>query len=587
MKTMKFFLVLLYCSLFASLAKADFNLESPKALEVPKLLSIEQAFQLDFEQKENQLFLHWRVAPKHYMYQGKFEWEAVGTQVVASELPEGERYLDDYLGEQTIYRQDFTIALTLNKIEEGASLTIKYMGCAEKVLCYPPSQIQIPLDFKPTGGNPSEAQVNQSNFIKEQLSSQNLWLALVLCFALGVGLAFTPCVFPMYPILSSFLIQNNQNTPRKGWIIALAYVQGMALTYAGLGLLVGMAGLKYQAAFQNPWLLSFLSGLFVVFALAMFDAFNLQMPSSWTQKINQWSNASSGRGLLGIFCAGALSGLVASPCTTAPLSGILLYIAQSGDAALGFFSLYCLSLGMGLPLLIMGSSSQSWLPKAGAWMNTVKKTFGFLLLAVAIVFVARIAPDVVISILWGLWLLSLISFWWFINQSTQSSIWKQARYTAILILGFGIGWSFKDQWAYSWQSYKNAEASQSTISRVTQHGFIVARNLEELDALLMQAKIEGKPALVDMYAQWCVACKEFETITFQDQTVKELFRAFVLIKVDVTKMDPDNVAILEKYDIRGLPTLLLFNQFGNPQENLRVTGFLSPKDFSARLDQLL
>tara|TARA_B100001094_G_C18193230_1_gene808771 strand:- start:3505 stop:5253 length:1749 start_codon:yes stop_codon:yes gene_type:complete len=580
MKTIVYkILISCFTLLYASVLHAQLQLSQPNRLEQQDILTVDEAFLFDFEQQDDRLFLKWDIVPGHYIYRDKIKIQPINAQILETYKPEGTVYEDPYFGAQRIYRDPVTIELRLDSIQDNATVEVTYIGCAQDKLCYPPKKIMIPLQ---------SYQLSEQGGLAHRLAQGNIFIALLFFFILGVGLAFTPCVFPMYPILSSIILNHSQGQKAKWpFLISMSYVQGMAVTYSLLGVLVAMAGLKYQAALQQPLLLGVLAALFCVLALSMFDAFNFNMPEKLTSLLNKISSQQKTGTLKGVFIIGALSGLVASPCTTAPLSGALLYIAQTGDIWLGFIALYSLSLGMGLPLLILGTTSDRWLPKAGDWMNIVKKVFGFLLLAVSVTLISRFAPHLLISLLWVFWLLSLISYLFIANLKTQNGTFKLVRFISIAVAAVGLAFLLRSEFIYTGKTlYNQATASQSTKTSQIEQGFTIVHTLQELDTSLLEARKAKQPVLVDMYAQWCVACKEFETITFQDKAIQRHFRKMKLIKVDVTDMNDQTIAILERYDIKGLPTLLLFNSQGQQQEQLRVTGFMAPQEFDKQLQQI-
>ena len=577
------FLVLFF--LYSPLSFAQLPPSLPALNNTTTILTVHQAFQHDFIQEKNSLNLSFKINSGYYLYRDKLNFSAKNATIDNVNLPAGQTHFDEYFGTQRVFKNDIQIPITLSNIKSNAELLVTFVGCADKKLCYPPEQISIPLQTL------SAKQLNVSNsesFFSSNLSTDYFGLSLLIFFILGVGLAFTPCVFPMYPILSSIILKQKQASTRSSFILSMSYVQGMAITYSMLGLVVALAGLKYQAALQSPVLLSIFALLFFILSLSMFGVFNIELPSKWQSSIEKLVNQQRGGQVLSVFMMGALSGLIASPCTTAPLSGALLYIAQSGDLIFGFFTLYSLSLGMGAPLILFGTTGGKFLPKAGGWMNTIKTIFGFLLMSVSIVLVSRFAPNIVITILWGIFALSILLYL-LRNIPNISTPWK--KYTSILFLFIFSGTSGTLFWKSIQQDlispFSLAVGSTAQISHATVGKFITVYTSKELDSLLNQAKRNQKPVLIDMYAQWCVACKEFETITFQDSEIKDKFKNIVLIKIDVTEVNDDSTAILERYQIKGLPTLILLDDKGIERKELRVTGFMPPEQFLVQLNKLI
>tara|TARA_B000000460_G_C21531612_1_gene401026 strand:- start:1983 stop:3167 length:1185 start_codon:yes stop_codon:yes gene_type:complete len=384
----------------------------------------------------------------------------------------------------------------------------------------------------------------------------------------------------MYPIVSGIVIgQGKEIKASRAFSLSFVYVQGMAITYSLLGLVVASAGVQFQAALQHPAILITFIVLFVALAAAMFGAYEIQLPGKWQEKLTGVSNAQQRGSLTGVFVMGVLSGLIASPCTTAPLTGILLFIAQSGDLLLGFLALYALSLGMGIPLIIFAMTGGKLLPKAGNWMNVVKTTFGFMLLSVAIIFVERLWNSEYTWLLWSALGLATFGYFQVINQSSASSFWKGVRSIVIFLGLFGsamLGYQtiFNDV-----QSNTNTSV-QYKQQAVSHPEFLVVKNLQDFQQKLADANAQGKSVMVDLYADWCVACKEFEKYTFPDPAVIDALSNTVWMQIDLTDNTPTNLAFQESFNILGLPTILLFDAQGTELSQARVTGFMRAEPFA-------
>lgn len=565
----------------------------------PELMPVDKAFVFDYKQEGNQVKLNWVIADGYYMYRDKLAFSVNGAELGAIAFPQGKPHTDEYFGEQEVYYTYVDIPVGLKQADENSTLTVTFMGCAEGKLCYPPTKREVSLkavaanDGIVVSDDTTKAQVNtdkpngqpitQQDTLSQMLSNDSLIWTLVIFFGLGIGLALTPCVFPMYPILSGIIVGQGQKlSTAKAFTLSMAYVQGMAITYSLLGLVVASAGMKYQAALQHPAVLVVLAILFFVLSLSMFGLYDLKLPSRWQEKMNSVSNSQKGGNLVGVFLMGVISGLVASPCTTAPLSGALVYVAQTGDLLQGFLALYVLSMGMGVPLLIIGTSGGKLLPRAGAWMNIIKTVFGFLLIAVSIVMLGRIWTGVISDVLWSLWGISFTGY--LMHQNKLSTFnWKQTVRSILLMLTLLASFSYGFQSVMRHFGFSQGVAVTSEES----HGFKRIKSVEDLDREITAAVAEGKPVMLDLYADWCVACQEFEAITFKDAEVLTRMNKIVLLQADVTKTDAVDVALLEKYNVLGLPTLLMFNEQGEQREDLRVTGFMGPKDFAAHLDHLV
>ena len=575
----------------------------------PELMPVDQAFAFDSKQEGNQVKLNWVIADGYYMYRDKLKFSVNGAELGTVALPKGKPHEDEYFGKQEVYYTYVDIPVGLKQADENATLTVTFMGCAEGKLCYPPTKHEVVLKAiaandgliagaesttttEQTSTEPSTADkantqpITQQDTLSQMLSNDSLIWTLVIFFGLGVGLALTPCVFPMYPILSGIIVGQGQKlSTAKAFTLSMAYVQGMAITYSILGLVVASAGLKYQAALQHPAVLVVLAILFFVLSLSMFGLYDLKLPSSWQEKMNSVSNNQKGGNLVGVFLMGVISGLVASPCTTAPLSGALVYVAQTGDLLQGFLALYVLSMGMGLPLLIIGTSGGKLLPRAGAWMDIIKTIFGFLLIAVSIVMLGRIWTGVVSDVLWSLWGVSFTGYLMHQNKLSEFN-WKQTVRSVLLTLALLASFSYGFQAVMGHFGFNNNSVGTAATTEEV-HGFKRIKSIEDLEQEIAAATAQGKPVMLDLYADWCVACKEFEAITFKDADVLARMNKIVLLQADVTKSDKVDVALLEKYNVLGLPTLLMFNEQGEQREDLRVTGFMGPKDFATHLDHLV
>ncbi len=564
----------------------------------PELLPVEKAFDFEANQQGNIVKLSWVVADGYYMYKSKLKFESKDATLGEIGLPKGNIHNDEYFGEQEVYINFVEIPVGLKNAVKDGSVTVTFMGCAEGKLCYPPTKRTVQLSAvtdnsgiintnaaeKPSVSEP----ITQQDSLNKMLSTDNLFLTLLIFFGLGVGLALTPCVFPMYPILSGIIVGQGQKlSMKKGFALSMAYVQGMAITYSILGLIVASAGLKYQAALQHPAVLLVLATLFVVLSLSMFGLYDLKLPSKWQEKMNSASNNQKGGNLIGVFAMGAISGLVASPCTSAPLSGVLIYIAQTGNIFLGFIALYVLSMGMGLPLLIMGTSGGKLLPRAGGWMEIVKTIFGFLLIAVSIMMVGRIWPGIISDVLWSVWAVILTGYLMHQNKASPFN-WKQTTRSVLLILALMGSFSYGFQAVMNHFGFQASTTEHTAVNEEQKsHGFKSIKTLVELKSEVAKASAQGKIVMFDLYADWCVACKEFENITFKDPAVAVRMNQIVLLQADVTGNDDDDIEIMENYDVLGLPTLMFFDKQGQLRDEYRVAGFMGPKDFAAHLDLLL
>ncbi|EPO4112399.1 protein-disulfide reductase DsbD [Enterobacter cloacae] len=554
-------LILLLCStsVFAGLFDAPGR---------SNFIPADQAFVFDFQQNQHDLNLTWQVKEGYYLYRKQVSITPAHASVGALQLPAGEWHEDEFYGKSEIYRQHLSVPVTVQQADKGATLTVTYQGCADAGFCYPPETRIVPLsEVKASAANvaPLPAEVKREGEPASDLPFSALWALLI-----GIGIAFTPCVLPMYPLISGIVLGGKQRlSTTRALLLAFIYVQGMALTYTALGLVVAAAGLQFQAALQHPYVLIGLSVVFILLALSMFGLFTLQLPSSLQTRLTLLSNRQQGGSAGGVFAMGAIAGLICSPCTTAPLSAILLYIAQSGNMWLGGGTLYLYALGMGLPLILVTVFGNRLLPKSGPWMETVKTAFGFVILALPVFLLERIVGDV-----WGmrLWAMLGVAFssWAFIVSLGAKSAWMRLVQIVLLAAALVSVRPLQD-WAFGTPVAQN----QAHLN------FIQIKNVDDLNQALAQAR--GKPVMLDLYADWCVACKEFEKYTFSDPQVQGALNGTVLLQANVTANNAQDKALLKQLNVLGLPTILFFNQQGEEQPGQRVTGFMDAAAFSAHL----
>jgi thioredoxin:protein disulfide reductase len=606
----------------ANAQKSIFDLSSTSLFSNDsEFIDVEEAFKFDFEQNNNKVTIKFEIKEGYYLYRHQFKFPVKNAKIAPVELPLGIEHEDEFFGVQQIYELPLSFDINILAAGENASLTVRYQGCAKKGLCYPPTtkKISLPmlaastsnntprqavlsaLNTNATANTPASAKINNSNKKIVRSSEQNrladmlqqgsLWLTLIAFFVGGLLLSFTPCVFPMYPILTGIIVghSNNSTTPlttKKAFTLSFFYVQGMAITYTLLGVVVALAGAQFQAAFQHPVVLIALSVLFIFLALSMFGLFNLALPSSWQNKLNFISSRQRAGSITGVVIMGIISGLVASPCTTAPLTGALLYISQSGDVVLGASALYALSLGMGLPLLILGSSGGKLLPKAGNWMNVIKNIFGLLLLAVPIFLLERIIPELATQWLWTILILASASYFYVSNQNSASNnkqgFWYGLRSLLIfVVLFFGANQLYQ-------LTFPNQNANNVILTNKTETLFIHVNNLSELQQAVKNANRQGKTLMVDFYANWCVACKEFEKYTFNKPQVQQALANTVLVQIDLTDTSsPSSKELMSHFKIFGLPSILFFDLQGSELSKNRVTGFMDADEFAQHINTIL
>ncbi len=588
--------------------------------ELPKA---EEAFRFTaYVSAPDRLQLTWDIADGTFLYQEKIRIAVADTPNVALglyELPEPEIKPDTVrpdgtTGDVAVYHHRIDLSLPLvrgSPQPTRLNLVVKYQGCAERGICYPPVTKRIGLDLpaateiadvgasqareaaaaSPPQGRGGERPVSESDRIAAGLAGSSLWTTVALFFGFGLLLAFTPCVFPMIPILAGIIAgQGAAITIRKAFVLSLVYVLAMALTYTAAGVLAGLFGANLQTTFQDPWILGLFALVFVALALSMFGFYELQLPSGLQSRLAAVSNRQQGGTLAGVAVMGLLSALIVGPCVAPPLAGALIFIGRTGDWLLGGMSLFALGLGMGAPLIVIGTSAGKLLPKAGAWMDAVKAVFGVGLLAVAIVLLERILPPAVAMALWGLLLICSAVYLGALRQLPPtaggwSKLWIGVGfflliYGVLMLVGAAAGG--KD----TLQPLRGLGLGGSDVS--TRHAvFKPIKSVADLDRELAAAGRAGRPVMLDFYADWCVSCKELERYTFSDPMVVAELERFVLLRADVTANDTQDQALMQtRFGIPGPPAVLFFDPQGRELRGYRVIGFKPAREFADHLRKI-
>ena len=557
-------------------------------------LPVDEAFQFSAEKSENQekVIVNWSIAEGYYLYQEKISVKLNQEETSSFDEPtfsiSPEDYNDPYFGLMKIFKKPVQAIFKASQppLKAEDVVEIAYQGCTEG-FCYPPEVKEIKVADLPIAqvANTEKTSENSTALSAQPKAEQdrlaeslfNSKYAVFGFFLLGLGLAFTPCVLPMLPLLSAIVIGQNQRPNMwRAFALSFVYVQGMALTYTLLGLIVAAIGLPFQVALQHPYVMIGLSIIFVLLALSMFGVFTLQLPSSLQTKLSLLSQQQKAGAFGGVFLMGMIAGLVASPCTSAPLSGALLYVAQSGDLFTGAITLYLLALGMGVPLILITLFGNKILPKSGMWMETVKKLFGFVMLALPVFLISRILPDEWTPRLWAM--LGTAFFIWFAFQMPKNGTGWLFRILFLVAAMISV----KPLQAWVWGE---SSAQSAVENKLVSH---VEFKQVKSEAELQQALAENNKSLVmlDLYADWCVACKEFEKETFSDPRVQKTFGDMLLLQVDMTKNSEENRALMTKYKVLGLPTILFFNQDGKEIEGSRVNGFMPPVEFLQWIEKI-
>ena len=580
-----------------------------------KFLPVDKAFQVDaYLSKDNQIQVDWQIAEGYYLYREQLSISTEQANVTFSPLilPASKTKTDDYFGEVQIYENDLSAFSRVNSANNTFELIVNYQGCAHAGLCYPPVAKTFNLNLNDSALNssitgtavandvPAPSQVapaaleqSEQGSIANQLKQKSLGWTIAWFFLAGLLLALTPCVFPMIPILSSIIAgQGEKLSASRGFSLSLVYVLAMALTYTVAGVLVGMTGANVQAWFQNIWIISAFALVFVILSLSMFGLYELQMPSALQSRINALSGKQRSGSFVGTAMMGFLSALIVGPCVTAPLIGALLYIAESGDPWVGGLALFSLSIGMGLPLLLIGTSAGKYLPRAGGWMEPIKAVFGVMLLALAIWFVDRVYPRAVILALSGGLLIGCAIFLdVFRRNSERPSTFLRLRQTLgwiLLIYGSALllGASAGNKSLLQPLAGLNSSSATDSVADSKQLQFKYVKGMQGLQQELALAAAANRPVMLDMYADWCIACKELEAFTFNHAEVHTALRDFVILKADVTANDEVDNAMLKELSLFGPPGLLFFDTAGKELRPYRIVGFIDKDDFLSHLERL-
>ncbi|AWA40616.1 thiol:disulfide interchange protein [Pseudomonas fluorescens] len=563
---------LFFALLISSLAQAG---NDPFASK-PEFLPVDKAFVLTSERLdsgETQLF--WQIADGYYLYQKRLKFDGLATQNVPA-LPEGESHSDEYFGEQPVYRQGLEL-----KIPSSAQGQIKvsYQGCADAGLCYPPQTRVIDLGGKAaatTGEAPDQA-------LASGLQQHSLGWSLLVFFGLGLLLAFAPCSLPMLPILAGMVVGSGA-TPRRGFALAGSYVVCMALVYAAMGVIAALLGANLQAWLQNPWLLGTFAAVFVVLALPMFGFFELQLPVALRDRLEHVSRSQRGGSLIGAGVLGALSGLLVGPCMTAPLAGALLYIAQSGNALHGGLILFALGIGIGVPLLLLVTVGNRFLPKPGAWMNLLKGVFGFLFLATALLMLRPVLdPSLWLGLCGALLLIAAYSAW---KQSDGFGRVAQLFGTGSLLLGLWGSLLVVGAAGGSDDPYQPLQVySAGRVGTAAPNGheaFTTIKDPAALQRELDAARAQGQWVLLDYYADWCVSCKVMEKQVFGQARVMQALSDVRLLRLDVTADNAASRELLGRYKVPGPPSFVWIGADGEERRSQRITGEVDADTFLQR-----
>lgn len=562
-------------------------------------LPASEVFQVNVNKVDpNTFVIQWEIKPDYFLYGDRIKLTEqkdsnihLGTLRFPPTLKKSDKQGHTY----DVYRNQLVLPVAILGEEPGETiLNLNYQGCSDDGFCYPPEvkhikiaiddQLALSLVTLEQSSNDAKIATKAPRNEIAQVFENNGWVTILfIFFGFGLLLSFTPCILPMVPVLSGIIIGHGKDvTTKKAFFLSLSYVLSMSITYAVVGAIVAKLGANLQISMQSPWAISLFSLIFIVLALSMFGFYEFKLPDSWQAKIAGSSRSQRGGHYLGAAIMGCLSTLILSPCVTAPLIGVLTYIAQSGNVLLGTLTLFFLSLGMGTPLLLIGTSAGRWLPKTGSWMNGVKAFFGVLLIAVAIYLMERIIPSGLTMGLWG----SLLIFSGIYTGALTHSVSSKEKFcqgAGIIMLGYGllilIGASMGS--TNPLQPLANLQAATIRTAQQTPNQ---PKTLAGIKREIEQAK--GSPVMLDFYADWCASCKVMEATTFQDPNVLAALSHFKVIKVDVTANDAENKAIMKEYQVIAPPTFVFFNSQGKELSEFKLVGESSANDFLHKLNQI-
>ncbi|TAN52729.1 MAG: protein-disulfide reductase DsbD [Methylococcaceae bacterium] len=594
------------------------------------LLPAEQAFQLFAEVKDaDTLALSWRIAEGYYLYREKFKFELMdspGVRLGNFDPPHGQPMEDEAFGHVEVFHEQVAFNLPLLRDQTGAvALQLKagFQGCAERGVCYPPMQQTVTLELPASSATPSRPAApvstitpslmpplpsgegrgegfattqpaSEQDRIAQTLKGGSWWLIILTFLGFGLLVAFTPCCFPMIPILSGIIVGHGHHlTTYRAFILSLVYVLSSALTYTLFGVLAGLFGANLQTLFQQPWVLVLFALLFVALALSMFGFYELQMPNALQTRLDHLSRRQKSGSITGVAVMGFLSTLIVGPCVAAPLAGALIYIGQTGDALLGGVALFSMGFGAGLPLLAIGTSAGKLLPRAGHWMHATKAVFGVGLLAVAVWLLERVLPSALSMTAWALLLIIPAVFMGALDHlapdvSGWRRLWKGvglAMLTYGILLLIGVAADSRDPL----QPLRVLGAGSAQAQSIEQAAplFQTVRSSAELEQKLAAAHGQGRAVLLDFYADWCISCKEMERYTFADPRVRQALSNVVLLKADISANSDDDAALLKRFQLIGPPATLFFGPDGQEKPAFRVIGFMDAEHFLHHLQQAL
>jgi len=581
-----------------------------------EFLDVDDAFKVTSEVLDDEVIVRFVIADDYYLYRSRFAFNSTGAVLADAYIPAGKKKVDEYLGDVEVYYHNLEISVPYTAQQKDFSFTLEYQGCAEAGLCYPPEEKTYQLMASSvsesvvtnddalasqTAESKSATPNNTAEFVPEQekvsnfLSDKSLLEIVLYMVLLGIGLAFTPCVLPMVPILSSIIVgQGESITTKKSFLLSLTYTQSMAIPFAIIGFVVGSAtslfGVDINSnSLQSFWFVVPAAVIFVLLSLSMFGFYELQLPSGMRNKLTNVSNSQESGTLMGASAMGVLSALVVSPCVTVPVAGVLLYIAQTGDSVIGGVALYSLAVGMGIPLLLVGVGGGKLLPKAGGWMNSVKAAFGVGMIGMALYITKHLIPETLNMVLWSVLMIVTATYMGALSQveSNIAKLWKGVGvfifvYGLLLMVGASMG--NKDllkplkglsAGTHIYEKLKLQDENKTHFTRV--------KTIQDVEQQVAEANANGQSVMFDFFAVSCTACYEFEEKVFPHPDVVSALSNTVLIQADVTTNDAEDKALMKHFGVRGLPSILFFDKNGNENQRLRAVGFEEADIFTQRI----
>lgn len=578
------------CALYVMLLSTWlFSSDSLATVKTP--LPADKAFMLSVSfNRQNEVIADLRIAPGYYLYRQRVQMKVPPASLAGVQFPQGDFKYDNVHGRYEAYTGNISIPLTLKvdahaTLQPAIPLNIEYQGCSEEGFCYPPVQKQFMLNTvnqtvipsQPMASAPANTSfhslLTDQNSVRDIFNSQHFGVMLLVFAGLGLLLAFTPCVWPMVPILTGIIVGQKQSvTTKKAFLLSLVYVTGSAVTYAAAGLVAASMGRSLQVWLQTPWIIAGVSGLFVLLAFSLFGFYELRLPGRWQYQMTDWSNRQQGGRYASVFVMGMISALIVSPCVTAPLVGVLMYIGQTGDRLLGASALFAMGLGMGMPLLLIGLSAGKWLPKSGPWMEAVKKMVGLLMLGMAIWLLSRIVSPMMITLLWGGLLLCVALF---LGAYLPRLI---GRHRFNRSLGFIVG-------LFGLVVIAGGVSHLDIKGQRAQHTFVVVTDINEFNKQVLLAHAANKRVILDFYADWCASCVTMDKNVFDTHEVQKGLNNYVLLRADLTANNPDDQALLRHFNVIAPPTVLFFGTDGREKNAQRIVGEVDAKEFLTRLDE--